>query len=287
MRLDTSWRHSNPDTLVTTRVGDAISSSLAWTRPVRLGGVQVSRDFSLRPDLITYPVPTLAGSAAVPSSVDLYVNNVRQYSGNAPSGPFVINAVPSVTGAGEAVIVTKDVLGRSVMTTVPLYIDSRLLSAGLADFSVEGGFVRRAYSLRSVDYAGDPSLSASLRYGLNAAVTVETHTEATIGVYNGGVGALWKVGEAGVLNGSVAASAGNGGSRRLQYAGSYYGFYNPAPSAPNAADTSAPPARRDAYADRGRHRHAARVRLAIPDDRTVHRLAGAARDAALQRSRVE
>ncbi len=235
IRLDTSWRHSNPDTLVTTRVGDAITSSLTWTRPVRLGGVQVSRDFSLRPDLITYPVPTLAGSTAVPSSVDLYVNSVRQYSGNTPSGPFVINAVPSVTGAGEAVIVTKDVLGRNVMTTVPLYIDARLLSAGLADFSVEAGFIRRDYSLRSADYAGDPSLSASLRYGVSTRFTLETHAEATRGVYNGGVGALWKMGELGVLNASVAASAGDGGSHRLNYADTLYSFYNPAAAAATAA----------------------------------------------------
>ncbi|TCG05494.1 hypothetical protein BZM27_33340 [Paraburkholderia steynii] len=102
VRLDTTWSHSNPDTMVTTRVGDTISSSLTWTRPVRLGGAQVSRDFTLRPDLITYPVPTLAGSSAVPSAVDLYVNNVRQFTGSAPSGPFVINAVPAINGAGEA-----------------------------------------------------------------------------------------------------------------------------------------------------------------------------------------
>jgi len=146
------------------------------------GGAQVSRDFSLRPDLITYPVPTLAGSSAVPSAVDLYVNNVRQFSGTAPSGPFAINAVPSIRGAGEAVIITRDVLGRSVMTTVPLYIDSRLLVSGLTDFSVEAGFVRRAYALRSFDYAGDPSLSGSLRYGLTDRLTLEAHGEFTRGV---------------------------------------------------------------------------------------------------------
>lgn len=212
VRLDTSWSHSDPESMVTTRVGDTISSSLAWTRPVRMGGAQVSRDFGLRPDLITYPVPTLAGSAAVPSAVDLYVNNVRQFSGATPSGPFVINAVPTINGAGEAVIVTRDVLGRSVMTTVSLYIDSRLLSPGLTDFSVEAGFVRRNYALNSFDYAGEPSLSASLRRGITDHLTLEAHGEATRGVYNGGMGVLVEVGRAGVFNFSVAGSAGNGGN---------------------------------------------------------------------------
>ncbi|BCQ27920.1 fimbria/pilus outer membrane usher protein (plasmid) [Caballeronia sp. NK8] len=232
VRLDTSWTHSDAASLVTTRLGDTISSSLTWTRPVRMGGAQVSRDFGLRPDLITYPVPALAGSAAVPSAVDLYVNNVRQFSGNAPSGPFVINAVPAINGAGEAVIVSRDVLGRSVMTTVPLYIDARLLARGLTDFSVEAGFVRRAYALRSFDYAGDPSISASLRRGVTDTFTFEAHGEATRGVYNAGIGMLFGIGQAGVFNVSLAGSAGNGGANTAQvYAyppGFFGGFANEA-----------------------------------------------------------
>ncbi len=235
VRLDTSWSHSDTESMLTTRVGDTISSSLTWTRPVRMGGAQLSRDFGLRPDLITYPVPSLAGSAAVPSAVDLYVNNVRQYSGNAPTGPFVINAVPSITGAGEAVIVSRDVLGRSVMTTVPLYIDSRLLAHGLTDFSIEAGFVRRAYALRSFDYAGDPSVSASIRRGITDSFTFEAHGEATHGVYNAGAGVLFRIGQAGVFNVSMAGSAGNGGSNPAPiyvYPASYYdGFGAIAPDA--------------------------------------------------------
>jgi outer membrane usher protein len=36
-----------------------------WARPIRLGGVQVERDFLLRPDLITAPLPALSGSDEV------------------------------------------------------------------------------------------------------------------------------------------------------------------------------------------------------------------------------
>jgi len=47
---------------------------------VRLGGAQIATDFSLRPDLVTFPVPIVAGSVAVPSNVDVLVNNVRVLS---------------------------------------------------------------------------------------------------------------------------------------------------------------------------------------------------------------
>ena len=158
-----------PATLTSTQFGDTISSSLSWTRSLRIGGVQWRSNFGLRPDLVTFPVPALSGSAVVPTSVDLYVNNVRQFSGDVPGGPFVINSVPGITGSGNATVVTRDALGRSVSTSIPLYIDTRLLAPGLASYSVEAGFLRRAYGITSFDYAHTPAASGSLRYGISEA----------------------------------------------------------------------------------------------------------------------
>ncbi|WP_323120950.1 fimbria/pilus outer membrane usher protein [Burkholderia alba] len=207
-RYDTSWSRSDPQTLTTTQFGDTISSSLAWTRSLRLGGFQWRSNFALRPDLVTFPVPALPGSAVVPTAVDLYVNNVRQFSGNVPSGPFVINNVPGITGAGNATVITRDALGRTISTSLPLYIDTRLLASGLASYSVEAGFLRRAYGINSFDYDAHPAASATARYGLSDYLTVETHAEATSGLYNAGAGMLARLGMAGVVSTSVAGSAG-------------------------------------------------------------------------------
>ncbi|WP_321790505.1 fimbria/pilus outer membrane usher protein [Burkholderia pyrrocinia] len=207
VRYDTSWAHSDPAALTTTQIGDTISSSLSWTRSLRLGGVQWRSNFGLRPDLVTFPVPALSGSAVVPSSVDLYVNNVRQFSGDVPSGPFVINSVPGITGAGNATVVTRDALGRTIATSLPLYIDTRMLAPGLASYSLEAGFLRRAYGVDAFDYARTPAASGSLRYGISERLTVEAHAEATAGVYNGGTGVLARVG-GGVANASLALSGG-------------------------------------------------------------------------------
>ncbi len=93
IRLDTTWTYSDPSSLITYRAGDLISSGLPWTRSVRLGGVQIQRSFALRPDLVTMPVPQLAGSAAVPSTLDVYVNNIRTFSQNLAAGPFEESAI--------------------------------------------------------------------------------------------------------------------------------------------------------------------------------------------------
>lgn len=207
-RNDTGWTQSDRARLTTLEVGDAISTSLAWSRAVRFGGVQWRSDFTLRPDLVTSALPSFAGSSAVPSALDVYINNVRQAGTRVPSGPFVVNAITGLTGAGTATIVTQDALGRSVSTTVPLYIDARLLAQGRSSYAVEAGFLRHAYGVASFDYDGRPALSASWRHGLADMLTVEAHTEATPGVLNGGIGALARLGTAGVMDASIAASTG-------------------------------------------------------------------------------
>jgi outer membrane usher protein len=92
--------------------------------------VQLSRDFSLRPDIVTYPVPQLAAQSAVPGALDLFVNGEQTSRNEVGAGPCVINNVPFVNGAGEAVIVVTAALGRQVSTKVPFYVSSDMLKSG-------------------------------------------------------------------------------------------------------------------------------------------------------------
>lgn len=215
IRYDTAWVHANPDSLETWQVGDLISSSLTWSRSLRMGGVQWRRSFELRPDLLTFPSAALGGSAVVPSAVSLYIDGVRQVDTAVPSGPFVINQVAGINGAGQATLVTRDAAGRAISTTIPLYVDTRMLAAGLTDYSVELGALRRDYSSRSFSYSRSPAVSGSLRRGVSDSLTLEAHGEAGRGVLNGGAGTLWRLGQAGVVSGSLAASSGLGNGAQI------------------------------------------------------------------------
>jgi outer membrane usher protein len=204
LRLDTTWSYSDPDNVVTYRAGDMISGGLAWTRPIRLGGLQVQRNFALRPDLVTLPMPSVSGSAAVPSTVDVYVNNLKTYSQEVGTGPYQINNLP-LSGGGTARIVVQDSSGRPVETSLPFYSSPRLLRDGLMDFSVEAGFPRLFYGTNSFSYVRDPVASASARRGLFDWLTVEGHAEGGAGLMNGGLGAVLGLGSWGVL--SLAGTA--------------------------------------------------------------------------------
>lgn len=148
-RLETAWSYSDPDSLRSYTAGDFISGGLVWTRPIRMGGVRLRRNFALRPDLITLPVPELSGSAAVPSAVDIYLNGVKTYSNDIPGGPFVVDDLPVITGPGIAKVVVRDTAtGQETETEVAFYASTLLLREGLADYSFEAGFARRDYGPR-------------------------------------------------------------------------------------------------------------------------------------------
>lgn len=205
-RLDTAWHYSDPDSLRSYAAGDFISSGLNWTRPIRMGGVQVRRNFALRPDLVTLPIPELAGSAGVPSAIDIYMNGVKTYSSDIPGGPFIVDDLPVITGPGIARVVVRDTAtGQETETEVAFYASSLLLRQGLADYALEAGFARRDYGIESDAYDGAPLVSGSLRYGLTNRLTLEGHGEGGAGLVNGGMGLAIGLGSWGV--GSIAAAA--------------------------------------------------------------------------------
>ncbi|HJU07249.1 MAG TPA: fimbria/pilus outer membrane usher protein [Rhodanobacteraceae bacterium] len=214
VRLDTTFSHSFVDQALSLRIGDLISGALDWTRATRLGGIQLQRNFALQPDLITFPVPAFYGQASLPSTVDLYINGLKQYSSDIPSGPFQLNTVPIVNGNGQAEVVITDAMGRQRSIAFPFYTTNELLRPGLSDYSLELGFVRENYGLSSFSYASDPAFSGTWRRGLSNWLTVETHGEAVSGLAEGGAGAVIAVGNAGVLNASFAASNDHGTSGR-------------------------------------------------------------------------
>lgn len=209
-RYDTWWQHDDPTRLSTWIAGDLITGSLSWTRSLRIAGLQWRRNFALRPDLVTFPIPALHGSAVVPSSVDLYLDGVRRMSERVPPGPFVIQETPGLTGDLQASVVTRDALGREQITTIPLYIDPRLLAPGLSSFSVEAGLPRDDYGVRSWSYRHAPVASVAARYGATDTVTVEAQAQAGRRLAMSGAGMLVALGQAGVLSASVAVSAGHG-----------------------------------------------------------------------------
>ncbi len=222
IRYDSLWKYSDPENMLSYQAGDVVSNALTWSSSVRLGGIRLSRNFSVRPDLVTYPLLNLSGSAAVPSSVDLFINGYKASSTQINGGPYTLTNVPYISGAGEATIVTTDALGRQVSTSVPFYVSNTLLRQGLSDFDFTLGALRNNYGIKNADY-GAGAISAIYRYGLTNWLTLSMHTEDRQGLTNGGVGSDIAIGALGTLSLSASTSKGDGQGDQYSAGYSYYG----------------------------------------------------------------
>src|SRR5471030_1805457 len=208
IRYDTFWRYTDEKGLVSYQMGDFVSNSLTWSNSARMGGLRISRNFGVRPDLVTYPLLQYSGTAAVPTTVDLFLNGFKASTNNLNSGPFTLTNVPYINGAGEATVVTTDALGRQVSTSVPFYVSNTLLRQGLTDFDLSLGAVRQNYGVNSADYS-DAAFSGIYRYGITNYLTLSTHGEATQGLALGGIGADIAVGHWGTFSLSGSQSQAN------------------------------------------------------------------------------
>ena len=205
VRYDTTVLMTNEEDAITWSAGDVISDALSWSSSVRMGGISYGRDFSLRPDLVTWPLPEFSGEAAVPTSVDLFINGYRSGSTQLQPGPFTLTNLPYINGAGDAVLITTDALGRQVSTTLPFYVTSDLLNAGLSDGAVTLGSLRRNYGIKNFDY-GPAAGSGSYRYGMTDWLTLEGHAEGAEELALGGAGTVVKLGRFGVVNSAYTRS---------------------------------------------------------------------------------
>ena len=178
IRTQSYWRRDIPGSMETLVFGDTVGDGGSWSRPARYAGIRWARDFSLRPGFIAMPMPSLSGTAALPSTIDVFINNQRRTSEQVNPGPFDLTNVPVMSGAGNINLIVRDLLGRENIINQRYYFSPNMLAKGLSDFSVETGFLRENYGRESNDYdVKNGFIAATGRYGMTSGLTGEVHIE--------------------------------------------------------------------------------------------------------------
>ena len=205
--LDTYWQRDFPEKMFTIRIGDVQSKSLAWSRSTRLGGVSLSKDFSLQPYQITTPLESFKGEVSLPSTVDLFINGLKQTTQQVVPGQFEIETIPIITGTGQAQVIVTDINGQQRILNFSLYGTNQLLKDQLSDWSFSLGQTRLAYGEQSFKYDDHLVGNASYRYGLTKNLTIESHIEFAPDLYLMGGGIIQRLGDrAGMLNAAYSFS---------------------------------------------------------------------------------
>ncbi|GAA4027680.1 fimbrial biogenesis outer membrane usher protein [Sphingomonas rosea] len=177
VRLDSAFQRDLPAQRLRLVLGDTISRGGDFSSPLRFGGIRIGTDFSLDPEAVTTPLATIAGSALLPSTVELLAASGRVTREVRP-GRFLVEGPVTVNGAGELVMRIEDATGGVRQISQRFYSSARLLRPGLDDLSFEAGALRRDYGLRSNTY-GDVFAAVGWRRGLTPYLTAGARVEAT------------------------------------------------------------------------------------------------------------
>lgn len=226
-RLDSRCRFDWPDPMVSLSLGDAVSDGTVLTQPVRYGGIRLGTDFGLQPNFITLPASQIAGTARVPSTLEVWVDQMLALRSEIPAGPFVVDDIPLHTGAGELQATIVSPTGARHIITSPFYMDASLLAPGLSDWSLNIGKLREGYAT-PFDHYGDSFAAAHLRHGLSSAITASIGVQANSDFRLASAGAALRLGAFAAVEASAARSTGANGGRgsavraRLTHQGQHF-----------------------------------------------------------------
>jgi outer membrane usher protein len=205
-RLETTFTRDFPAHNHTLRLGDASTRTGLLGRNVYFGGLQYGSNFALTPGFVGQTLPAFTGLSAAPSTVELYVNDVLRQVSSVPTGPFTIDNLPSFSGAGEARVVVRDLLGRETVVSQSFFANPQLLAVGLNDWGVEAGRLRRDLGIRSQSY-GPGFFTGTWRRGVHKSLTLEGRTEVSRDIKTFSLGAI------AALPGAMLGRAAVAGSR--------------------------------------------------------------------------
>lgn len=185
VRLDTTATYGIANRNLQVSLGDVITAGAQSQRPLRIGGLQIGTDFALRPDLITAPLPDFYGTVAVPTSLDIIINDQRFKSADIEAGDYQVRNIPAVIGRGEVAVVVRDETGREVVQSARVYVSRDMLAPDLWEGAANVGWIRRRFGERSNDY--DTLVGTFfLRRGLSRSLSLGVSGEIGAGVTNFG-----------------------------------------------------------------------------------------------------
>ena len=114
--------------------------------------------------------------------VTVLANGNQVASNQVEAGPFQMQQLPVVTGAGTLTMTVTNALGQQVTISQSFYAANTLLAQGLQTYSAQAGLVRRNWGTVS-NQEGKTAGSALYRRGLSRWFTAEAGGEAMPGVF--------------------------------------------------------------------------------------------------------
>lgn len=191
-------------------VGDFFAFSGQLGSTANLGGVSLTKVYSLDPYFLKNPQIDFTGSVFFPTDVEIRINGQPIRRDRLSPGEFTLRNIPSTAGVGLLEIILRDPFGREERLESPFYVDETLLREGLHEYSYGFGFLREEFGFESFEY-GSRVASAFHRYGFRDWLTAGLSGEASRSRLNLGPTVAAEIKTAGVVALSAAGSRNENG----------------------------------------------------------------------------
>lgn len=220
-RGDVRLVHDDPANALRYIAGDlSIPVSGAFQTVVPLGGISVSRNYSLQPYRITRPTGEFTFFLERPAKVEIYINGVRVQQLQLEAGPQDIRNLTLSTGANNIQLVITDDLGQVQRLDFATALAGNLLAPGLQQFSYNLGFPTRTLSGQRQYQWDEPHLALAHRWGASSTLTLGGYAQLTPSYQMVETDGVW-ASAVGNWGWDIAAShtneLGTGLAMRLQY----------------------------------------------------------------------
>jgi outer membrane usher protein len=211
LRLQSSATLDDVPNLRQTVIGDFFTQSRDVSTGINLGGIGVSKVYSLDPYYVRFPTQSITGNVSLPSEMEIYLDGRKIQTQQLKPGEFDLRDIVAFGGAQSVQVVLRDPFGRVQQLSYSFYFSDQPLQPGLHEYSYNVGAIRRRYGETSNDY-GPGAFSIFHRYGLNRFATIGFRAEGTQKLKNVGPLLTVVMGNAGVVNVAVVHSALDGQS---------------------------------------------------------------------------
>jgi outer membrane usher protein len=208
-------------------IGDNFANFGELGGNLTVGGVSLSRQFSLNPYFVSTPQDSsIKGAIASPSTVEVYNNGILVRREQLNPGQFELRNVERDSGSNNTTVIIRDAFGREQIIKTPFYFSSAILKPGVSDYHINVGFKRTSIEKSTYEL---PGLRASYRWGVNSSLTAGARLEATNDLISGGGEIAWKIPTIGEFGAGAAISqekdlGGWAGYLRYNYTERQYSF---------------------------------------------------------------
>ena len=203
-RQDIRLVHDWPKQALRLTAGDLIFPTSGFESFLKMGGIGLSRDFSLQPQLVAYPVKDFEFFLNNPSEVKIFINGALRGTYQMDPGTHDLQGFSFTTGESEVEVLITDNTGQTQTLSFSFIHEPSLLAKGNTAFSFNVGLPSRdtfhgvnlpkedgGYELMNYEYdTGHPILFLDYRRGMSDLLTMEAYSQAldTAGMF--GVDAL-------------------------------------------------------------------------------------------------